>query len=43
MKVKSGTLTGMFFGDDVVEGLPFEQKDDCVILPECTGIWWRTI
>lgn len=37
------TLIGMFFGDDMVEDLLFEQQSDGVVLPECTGIWWRTV
>ena len=33
-------LTGFFFGDDLAAAV---QASGNLIVPECTGIWWRTI
>ena len=33
-------LARFFFPEEMVEKI--EQTDDGVILPECTGIWWRS-
>lgn len=33
-------LTRFFFGDELADGLVNQQK---LILPECTGIWWREV
>lgn len=33
-------LTRFFFGDDLANRIVREQM---TILPECTGIWWRTV
>ena len=32
--------TRFFFGDDLADHI---HRDNLTILPECTGIWWRTV
>lgn len=34
------TLTRFFFGDNLAGRI---RRDNLTILPECTGIWWRTV
>ncbi len=36
---EAATLTRFFFGDEMVEKIVEDERG--VILPECTGIWWR--
>jgi hypothetical protein len=33
-------LTRFFFGDNLAGRI---RRDNLTILPECTGIWWRTV
>jgi hypothetical protein len=33
-------LTRFFFGEDP---LPMRETESGVIVPECTGLWWKTI
>jgi len=33
-------LTSFFWGD---VGFPFWETEEGVILPECTGLWWKTL
>jgi len=33
------TLTNFFFGEETLDRIT--SNDDGVVLPECTGIWWR--
>lgn len=38
---EANSLTSFFFGQEMIERI---RKDrDSIILPECTGIWWRTL
>ena len=37
--VEAKKLTRFFFGKEMVEQI--EVTDEGVVLPECTGIWWR--
>ncbi len=37
---KADTLTRFFFGDELADRI---RRNNLTILPECTGIWWRTI
>ncbi|HEX2989536.1 MAG TPA: hypothetical protein VHO49_02600, partial [Anaerolineales bacterium] len=33
-------LAGFFFGEELAEQV---RANGSVILPECTGVWWRTV
>ncbi len=37
---EANALTRFFFGDEMADRI---RRDNLTILPECTGIWWRTI
>jgi SAM-dependent methyltransferase len=37
-KAEAVELTGFFFGDDP---MPMWESDAGVIVPECTGLWWK--
>jgi ubiquinone/menaquinone biosynthesis C-methylase UbiE len=37
---EADALTRFFFGDELADRI---RRDNLTILPECTGIWWRTI
>ncbi len=39
-RAEAETLARFFFGEAMLEEIYEEGKD--VVLPECTGIWWRT-
>jgi ubiquinone/menaquinone biosynthesis C-methylase UbiE len=36
---EANTLTRFFFGDEMVDKIRNDERG--VVLPECTGIWWR--
>lgn len=35
-------MMAFFFGD-AAQNMPYMKEDDGVIVPECTGIWWRAV
>jgi ubiquinone/menaquinone biosynthesis C-methylase UbiE len=37
---EAAELAGFFFGEEMVEQI---RKKGSVILPECTGVWWRKV
>jgi ubiquinone/menaquinone biosynthesis C-methylase UbiE len=37
---EAAELAGFFFGEDMAARI---RKDRLVILPECTGVWWKTV
>lgn len=37
---EADALTRFFFGDNLADRI---RRDNLTILPECTGIWWRTV
>jgi len=39
-KAEAEQLTRFFFGNDP---MPMQATDEGVIVPECTGLWWKTV
>lgn len=37
---EAAELAGFFFGEEMAEQI---RRDGSVILPECTGVWWRKV
>src|SRR5512139_507938 len=37
---EAAELAGFFFGEEMAERI---RRDGSVILPECTGVWWRKV
>jgi ubiquinone/menaquinone biosynthesis C-methylase UbiE len=37
---EAAELAGFFFGEDMAEQI---RRNGSVILPECTGVWWRKV
>ena len=37
---EAAELAGFFFGEEMAEQI---RKKGSVVLPECTGVWWRKV
>jgi hypothetical protein len=37
---EAAELAGFFFGEEMADGI---RKQGSAILPECTGVWWKTV
>jgi hypothetical protein len=37
---EAADLAGFFFGEEMAAQV---LKNQSAILPECTGVWWRTV